>query len=488
MKLLSLCLILGCPAIVLLLAGCNSSDPASATGRDKEADNNASPPADPKKGAKRAAAPKSFRRVVLVTIDGMVPQSYLDPDSHGLRVPVLRRFAKEGAFSSGARSVFPTVTYPSHTTIATGQPPALHGVTTNRTLDPLARNLGGWYWYAEDLKAATLWDRAKAAGRTVATVNWPVTVGAELDFNVPEYWRAGTADDVKLARALTHPRGMLEKVASAYPNFEKNFTPPDVRDSATGDIADYLIRTHKPELLMAHMWWVDEMQHQHGLWSKEAVAAIEEADKQIGRLIEATRAAGVADNTVFIVASDHGFAAIQKEVSPGAMLAAAGFVDVSEGKAGKAEKVTSWRATASVDGGISLIYVDGNKPELIAAVTKLFTAHAERPEKSGILRVISAPQIKIAGGDSSAALAIEAAPGFAFRRGHTGPAVLPSTSVATHGFDPARADMHASLLIWGAGIKPTSLGSTDLTDIAPTAAALLRLPKAPTAGVDRLAK
>lgn len=35
------------------------------------------------------------------------------------------------------------------------------------------------------------------------------TVGAAIDFNVPQYWRAGTPDDRKLLRALSTP-GLLD--------------------------------------------------------------------------------------------------------------------------------------------------------------------------------------------------------------------------------------------------------------------------------------
>jgi hypothetical protein len=40
-------------------------------------------------------------------------------------------------------------------------------------------------------------------------MQWPVTAGTAIDFNVPQYWRAGTADDHKLLRLLSTP-GLLE--------------------------------------------------------------------------------------------------------------------------------------------------------------------------------------------------------------------------------------------------------------------------------------
>jgi predicted AlkP superfamily pyrophosphatase or phosphodiesterase len=158
--------------------------------------------------------PGPIRHVILVTVDGLLPDAYLHPDAHGLRVPALRYLMANGAFSRGARSVFPSVTYPSHTSMATGVQPGRHGVVTNVAFDPLETNQGGWRWYAEDLKSAPIWDVARRAGYTTALVSWPATVGASATWLFPEYWRARSDDDLKLVRALSTPR-LLDDVARA---------------------------------------------------------------------------------------------------------------------------------------------------------------------------------------------------------------------------------------------------------------------------------
>jgi len=45
---------------------------------------------------------------------------------------------------------------------------------SNLVTDPLAKNLDGWYWYAEDIRVPTLWDAAAQAGMKVGSVSWPV--------------------------------------------------------------------------------------------------------------------------------------------------------------------------------------------------------------------------------------------------------------------------------------------------------------------------
>src|SRR5260221_317630 len=99
--------------------------------------------------------------------------------------------------------VVTTLTYPSHTTLVTGVWQAKHGILGNTTFDPLQKNSQGWYWYTEDIRVPTLWDAAAGAGRTTASVQWPVTVGAHITWNIPEFWRANTKDDAKLLRAVS---------------------------------------------------------------------------------------------------------------------------------------------------------------------------------------------------------------------------------------------------------------------------------------------
>jgi hypothetical protein len=102
--------------------------------------------------------------------------------------------------ASAVTGVLPTVTYPSHTTLVTGVAPATHGILNNSPFDPLHRNQDGWMWYAEDIKAETLWAAARKAGFVSSSVDWPVTVGAPIAFNIVQYWRATTEDDHKLLR------------------------------------------------------------------------------------------------------------------------------------------------------------------------------------------------------------------------------------------------------------------------------------------------
>src|ERR1700744_503838 len=152
--------------------------------------------------------------VLMVSIDGLRPGDVLDADARGFSVPALKQMVADGLYASGVKNALPTVTYPNHTTLITGVWPARHGIANNPTFDPLQKNMGGWYWYSQDIKVGTLWDAVHKSGGKVASLSWPVSVGSRaIDFDVPEYWRADIPEDLKVIRALSTPGlvDMLEK-------------------------------------------------------------------------------------------------------------------------------------------------------------------------------------------------------------------------------------------------------------------------------------
>ena len=422
---------------------------------------------------------KSRRRVIVLSIDGLMPQAYTEAEARGLDVPTLRMLRDKGAFSPGATSVFPSVTYPAHTTIATGVNPGAHRITTNLAWDPLGKNHEGWFWYAEDIAVPTLWQIAEKAGATTALITWPVTVGARVDYCIPEYWRAGTADDTKLMKALSTP-GLIDRISSRFPSYLEKLTPPDIPDSVAIDAAVYLLETDPPDLMFVHVWDADTAQHDHGPWSPQARARIEVADRQTARLLEAIDRNGVADETVLIVLSDHGFTSYSRRVRPGVILAGMNLVTPSKKNQGQLE---DWRAAVVTSGGTAYIYVkDDSDQQTRDALVARFTELAKAPE-SGVAAVYDREQIRARGGDPRAFLALAASDGYAFSNGYHGDLVQRLGGDASsgadvlghHGYDPALPEMNASLLIYGPAVKPGEITGARLLDVAPTAARWLGL-------------
>ena len=66
------------------------------------------------------------------------------------------------------------------------------------------------------------------------------------------------------------------------------------------------IKEKKPALLFIHIDAIDHAGHAFGRGTPEYYAALEHADGQIAQIVEAIKEAGIYDDTVVILTSDHG--------------------------------------------------------------------------------------------------------------------------------------------------------------------------------------
>ena len=406
--------------------------------------------------------------VILISVDGMVPDYYTAPEKLGLRVPTLSMMKAGGAYADGVEGVHPTVTFPAHTTLVTGVRPALHGIVQNRIFEPPTDpQTRAWYWYARDLKTETLWTAAKKAGLVTAAVHWPVTVGADITYNCPEIYEPGVS-----------PQTWKEMEKSATPGFLEAALGTDKGAGLNTDekitrLSEYVIKSHKPNLLLVHLIELDGVHHRNGPRTKEGIDEAQKQDAYIGRIIDATKQAGTFEKTTFFVVSDHGFASISKGFSANVVLAKEGLITVdTNGKA------VAWKAAAWPAGGSCAIVVkDPNDKQTEAKVTEIFSKIA-REAGSPIKQVTTRSELKKMGAIPQAALMLEAAPGYSFNEFHTGEIVRPNaeTYKGTHGYLPTSNEMRASLIVYGLRAKKGGhVTLAKMIDSAPTIAELLKL-------------
>lgn len=423
--------------------------------------------------AHRAGMPaEPIAHVIIISVDGLMPETYLQPDAHGLKVPTLREIVRQGAYSEGALGVFPTVTYPSHTSMVTGVNPGTHGIVTNGPFAPLSNLPGAMRWYTEDIRMPTLWQAARAKGLKTALVYWPVTVGARANAIVPEFWRQdpGTPEDTKLNFAISTP-GLLEAVARRFPDFRAKFLPPRAQDEALTDIAVHVIENLQPNLLLLHIFDVDHWQHEDGPFAGRALAAVETADQQIARVIATVKKAGAWDDTVLIIVSDHGHALTKQRVRPGVWLREKGLIALDD-----KNKITDWKAYVLPSSGSAYVYVkEKDDRETRQVLLDLFQQAVANSATSGIRKIFLHDQIVAMGGDPQAFLALEAAEGWAITGGARGEAIAPAVEAAEHGWPPDMPAMRTSLLLYGPGIGHGKIEGARLIDLAPTVARWLGL-------------
>ena len=258
--------------------------------------------------------PALARPVLLISIDGLRPADVLLARQRGLTLPNLTAFLANGSYAQGVTGVLPTLTYPSHTTLITGVSPARHGIVANTTFDPMNINDGGWYWYAEDDKAQTLWDAAFLARMTTGNVHWPVSVGARhITWNLPQIWRTGHPDDRKLVRALATPGLFVELEGQRREGYADGKDETLPADKLRAGFAQSLIRHHQPGFMTVYLTALDHQQHLTGPGSNEAHKTLEAIDAMVGEIIAIERQ--FHPDAVIAVVSDHGFASVDTAIN-----------------------------------------------------------------------------------------------------------------------------------------------------------------------------
>lgn len=410
------------------------------------------------------AQEKGSPLLVMISIDGLRPDYVTAADAHGAKVPNLRRFMKDGAYAEGVTGVVPTVTYPSHTTLVTGVWPAAHGIWGNTTFDPLQKNYQGWYWYSEDIRVATLWDAAAQAGRTTASIQWPVTVGAKITWNIPEFWRAGTAEDAKLLRAVS-TRGLLEEAAGEIGEYRGGIDSSAEGDEERGKYAVWLLEKKRPGLLTLHLTALDHIEHETGVFSAEDLATLERLDGIIGKVREAAEHVAPGRAIVAVV-SDHGFANYDQQLNL--------FVAFREAKlftVGDKGKIMDWRAMPWETGGSAAIVLKDTQDKATFDEVRGLLAKLAADPANGIDRVPEAEELHKRGGYPNASFFVSLKPGWRTGASLTGPVVAKVKPGGTHGQMPDVPELRAAFFAVGPGIPAgRDLGLIDMRDVAPTLA------------------
>ncbi|MFN3486340.1 MAG: alkaline phosphatase family protein [Planctomycetota bacterium] len=408
--------------------------------------------------------PARVERVILVSIDGLRPEFYRDET---YEAPVLRELARRGAWAKGVEGVFPSVTYPSHASIATGVRPWKHGIYAN-TVWTERGSTRDWHWYARDLRARTLWDAAREKGIPAAITYWPVSVGARADWVLGEIWDPEGRETAARLQGAATPGLLLELCLALGVPRERIAQDKAAIDAFVSGAAAYVFRRYRPALQFVHLLQVDDVQHKEGRDGPGVREAVRRQDAQVGRILRAVREAGEEERTVFVVTGDYGFLDVRRQVHPNAVLREAGFLEVEGGE------LRSWKALVRSSGGSAAVYV--KDPADVPRVAEAFRRAAVR-DGERLYTVLERAELEALGYNPEAALALEPADGWAISGSLTGALVEGTPSVkANHGQRPDRRELHTGFVAAGPGIRPgTVIERMRLIDIAPTVARWLGL-------------
>lgn len=200
-------------------------------------------------------------RLIVFSVDGMRPDGMLQADT-----PTMHRLMKTGATCLAARSVMPSITLPCHVSMFHGLDPEVHGVNTN-----------GWEPYSCG-PVPGIFEQVRDAGKHPAS------------FYTWEELR-------DLSRPGTLAHSCFKNIY--YPS-EKNVDLEIARLAA-----EYIVAA-RPDFTFVYLGLTDEVGHRYGWMSPEYLQAITTADQAIAHVLSCLEEAGMADDTAYLLTSDHG--------------------------------------------------------------------------------------------------------------------------------------------------------------------------------------
>ena len=417
-------------------------------------------------------------RLILLSADALMSEDipYL------ATLPNYKKYLGGCAQVFPVHSIYPTLTYPCHATLITGQYPESHGVVNNSRLAP-GHAPTPWVWERDYGRCPLdLFTQARRAGLRTASVFWPTTGHhPAVDYLIPEYWPQEKGETLEQAMASM---GSTPEVVSVLREMRKGRNPaqhPEADDFAI-DCACELLRRFQPEVLAVHPVNIDEARHRYGVHNDKVEEAIRQIDGYIGQICRVLEALELLQETAFVLTSDHGQRTIRQQVRLNALLRQAGFITCSETGA-----LLSWDVWALSGGMSGLLFMrDPQDREMHARLDAWLSALPMH--QYGISACMNEQSSRLRdhlGGPFSYVL--EAADGTSFSDSILFPVVssLPSEpgySRATHGYHPSKGP-HPVFLAKGPGIREDiRLSSARLVDIAPTLAAILGCSLPRTAG------
>lgn len=389
-------------------------------------------------------------RLCLISLDAVsgADAEYLQ------QLPNLKALKQQGVFCKNIQTVYPTITYPIHTSLLTGCYPARHGIGHNQPLQQdTEKKMRKWYWEIGDIKRKTLHQAAWEKKMRVASILWPVTgKNPYVKWNFPEIMPLpGENAALKMMKYGTAP--WLLNMELRYGKQRPSILQPHLDAYAILLCEKLFEKRNPPDMLTVHFVDCDAMRHWYGAESPQAYSAMERLDSYVGRIVAAVKKAGLYEETLFCIVSDHG----QQDAPDGVLLDQ------------QLKDICGARAQSLGMGA----YIFG---EDLAAARQAILAHKQ---KWKIKTILEEADIRAMQGPADVHLAVEAEEGACFIDHE-------EETFGEHGFSIHEPQAKTLFFLSGPGIrKDFILDAASITDIAPTLAKALGLSLPDTDGKAR---
>lgn len=359
-------------------------------------------------------------------------------------LPNLRELRERGTLCTQVKTVYPTITYPIHTSMLTGCYPQKHGIFHNQPFQgDTPPKLREWFWEIGQIRVKTLHQAAKEKGLDVASVLWPVSgKNPYTRRNFPEVLPLPGENAALKMLSYGTPLWVLQTELK-YGKQRVSIKQPHLDRYAAILCEQLYLSRRPPDVLTVHLVDVDAMRHWHGTNSDQAVQAMQRMDENVGRIVNAVKKAGLYEETVFCIVSDHG----HRDAPHGVLLDAV------------LKKHTGCRAQSLGMGA----YIHG---EDLAAARRYLE---ENREKLCIGHIYDEAEICSLQGPENVHLAVDAADGCCF-------VDAPEETKGEHGFSLNVPQAQVLWLMAGPGIREKGVvEKAAVVDIAPTLSNIMQL-------------
>lgn len=393
------------------------------------------------------------------------------------KLPHFQTLIKQGTYVQNVESIYPSVTYPCHTSIVTGNYPNRHGVINNTLLQP-GNPSPDWNWYRHCVQGTTLYDEAKRANMTTAALLWPVTGKAKIDYNLPEIFPNRPWQNQILVSLMNGSPLFQINLNRRFGHIRNGLNQPELDDFVLESTV-HTIRTKKPNLMLVHFTDLDSMRHFHGFSSQEALVSIHRHHDRLGRIITALKESGIYDNSTIVVLGDHSALDENKVLNPNVLFHRHKLISTDT-----KGRILNWKAYCKSCDGSAYIYVKDKQDSETVQILKNLLFSLLNDSKSGIEKVLTGKEAGEKGADPTCAFMVEAKKGYYFLDDYEGEYMKTITendvrtdkkyTLATHGYSPKKDQYSTIFMAAGKGIQQnTVIPSIRLVDEGPTLARLL---------------
>lgn len=309
------------------------------------------------------------KKLFLISIDSMVTEDI------GImnKLPNFRRVIKDSSMLKNVVTTYPSLTHSVHTSIMTGCYPGTHGVINNDLFEP-ANPAPHWFDYANQCKAETIWEVFKKQGKSCALVFYPVTVGADVEWNIHRPGVGGPHMEYANAEeemVKTSTPGIYS--GRLYDRCKDSWKLPHYYDwdSFACKACAQLIDEHQPDLVMTHITLIDAIRHSDGVFSKKLVETYEWLDPLFGEIWEVFDRKNLWDEYIVCFTADHGHLDVNRVCRPNVLMKELGFLKTDE-----KDNLADWDIFCHGSGFCMPVYA--KTPELAAKAREILENNKEK--------------------------------------------------------------------------------------------------------------